>query len=81
VGLVGKEFNYFNEQLSKEDYEEKINGLKLMDRNEIKKIRDEFEAFMSKYPRRAEHIVNCENSTGNYLRECKNCRNCFDIFG
>jgi len=73
VNLRNKRYNYFNEQLTKEEYEEKI---VTQDHD-----REKFEKFQEEFPRIAKHQIRCENSTGDAIKNCKNCKDCFEGYG
>ena len=81
VGLRSKKYHIFNKSYSKEEYEKKVEELKLHTWSGIKKIRAEFDKFRLQFPHRHSYIINCENSTGNHLTNCQNCLNCFDVTG
>lgn len=40
----------------------------------------EFEEFMISVPKKYQNQINCENSSGDYIQNCKNAKNCFDCF-
>ncbi|MFA5947571.1 MAG: hypothetical protein WC806_01180 [Candidatus Gracilibacteria bacterium] len=65
VGLRRKQFCLYNEQLSKEEYSEKIKNIKKEEA--ILKI----ENVKLKIPHRFCFQLNCENSTGDHLVNCK----------
>jgi len=77
VNLNQKQYCVFNEQLTKEEYEKEkkkyLDGSSLTVNKNLK----EFEKFALKYPRKYAHSVNAENCTGDYIRQSKNCNNCF----
>lgn len=77
VGLQNKEYCFFNEQLTKEDYEKRVNA-EYKDREKmLQKIRE----FSQKFPRRSTFQVNCEHCTGNHLKNCKNLTMAFEGYG
>jgi len=77
VNLHQKEYCVFNKQLTKEEYEKEkkkyLDGSSETSQKNIKK----FEEFALKYPRKYAHSFNAENCTGDYIRQSKNCVNCF----
>lgn len=77
MNLVNKQYCINNIQYSREEYEKWIADIEWTPEN-IKKLREEFEEFKLKFPHRALTMVNCENSSGDYLRDCKNCLYSFD---
>lgn len=40
----------------------------------------EFRGFMVTVPKKFQNQINCENSSGDYIQNCKNAENCFDCF-
>ncbi len=78
--LVSKSYCYFNEQLTKDDYENKLKSLKLSSYANREKIREKYESeIRGKAIRRYANIVKCENCTGHNITKSKNSHNCFDI--
>lgn len=70
-GLRHKEYYFFNEPLSKEAYEGKTE--KYLNTLSGRKIAyGESQKHFLKYPHKAAQIINCENSTGDDLLNCKN---------
>jgi hypothetical protein len=77
VGLKNKKFCFFNEQLTEEEYKKRV-AEALQDREgTLKKIGE----FAKQFPKRSSFQVNCENSTGNNLKNCKNVHHCYDGYG
>ncbi len=81
VGLINKQYNIFNQQYSKEDYEEKLKEFRLDSFAFVQGMKAQLEEFRLKFPHRFAHIINCENVSGDELMNAKNCENCFDICG
>jgi len=80
VNLRSKKFCIFNEQFSKEDYEEKLQELKLNTRGGVEKMRSMFDVFSKIQPRKYAEIVNATGSTGDYIKHAKNCVSCFHCY-
>ena len=78
VGLRDKEFCIFNEQLSKEEYEEKAKKLDLSDKKGVAYIDAELEKLKLKMPRLYSHQHDTTDCTGDYVYHSKNCHSCFD---
>ncbi|MFH1536668.1 MAG: hypothetical protein ABID45_01625 [Patescibacteria group bacterium] len=76
ANLVNAEFYFFNEKLSKIEYQEKIKNI-LKNKEEFNKYREKFSKFILDFPRKFAYQINCEDSTGDGI---KNCKNCSDIF-
>jgi hypothetical protein len=81
VNLRNASYSFFNEQLDKKSYEEKMKSVDLTSSSAIQKYKKEFEEFILKYPHKFARIIRSENSTGDNLEGTKNCRNSFDVFG
>lgn len=80
INLRNKQYCIFNEQLTKEAYEQKLSELKLDTRSGVEAFRKEFLNFIAQQPRKYAEIVNTVNSTGNYIKHAKNCISCFHCY-
>lgn len=80
VNLKNKQYVWFNEQLSKEEYERKVSEVDLGNRQVVQKIRTQFEAHKRTFPKLAFHGSSNETVTGDYLYNCKNALDCYDGF-
>jgi len=77
VNMRNKQYCFLNEQLTKEEYENKIPDLgsrKIVDEEKKK-----FSEFLRNQPRPYAHIVNSEDCLGDDLIHCAKCNFCFDI--
>jgi len=81
VNLVNKQYCIFNEQFTKEEYEQKMKELNLGSSKEIKAIQEKFNLFSLKFPRRFAKIVKSVNVSGDFIEGSKTCTNCFSVFG
>ncbi len=81
VNLRNASYCFFNEQLDKKSYEEKIKEIDLGSASQIKEFKLKFEEFILKYPHKFARNVRSINSTGDNLEGAKNCTRCFDVFG
>lgn len=79
VNLRNASYCFFNEQLDKESYEEKIKDIDITSFSQIQKFKKQFEEFILKYPHKFARIIKSINSTGDNLDGTKNCNNCFDV--
>ncbi len=79
VNLKNKQYCFFNEQLTKEEYEKRMADIDLSDREVIQSYFEKFKAFQKEHPVKALNGVSNENSTGNYLVNTQNCYDCFDV--
>ncbi len=77
VNLVNKQFCFFNEQLSKEEYQRRFKEEARPFGRDLQK----FQQFSLKFPRRYARLINCENSIGDVLKNCKNCHDCYEGYG
>ncbi len=74
-GLMNKEYHFKNQKYSKEDYEKLINEKMHLDQNDLMK---EFQEFNQTILKKYQNQIQCENSSGNYLRNCKNAHESYD---
>ncbi|MFC1810526.1 hypothetical protein ACFLZH_03435 [Patescibacteria group bacterium] len=78
--LRNKQYYIFNKQHSKEEYETKLKELNLGSRDAFRKA---YEIWVEMMKKNAIHkginITNCENSTGDNLKDDKNMHMCFDM--
>ncbi|QQR83285.1 hypothetical protein IPJ72_05805 [Candidatus Peregrinibacteria bacterium] len=80
VGLRHKKYHFFNQPLSKEQYEKAMSDLNTGSYAVVQKIKERFykeEAL--KHPMRATVIENSENATGSYIYNSRNIENSFDV--
>jgi hypothetical protein len=77
VGLRNKKYCILNQQYSKEEYEARLEALKLESRASIEQYRKSFEEFALKFPRRYAQILKSVNTTGDVLINCKNTKDCY----
>lgn len=78
VGLRNKQYCLFNEQLSKEEYNEKISKYNLGSYATLKKLREDFANYKKKFPVRYVSTLRVQNSTGDNITDAKNCKIVFD---
>lgn len=69
-GLKHKEYYFFNEKLSHEEYGNKAKEY-LKNRSAREEAKEKSRQNFLKFPHRAAKIINCENVTGDYLLGCK----------
>ncbi|MAE68216.1 MAG: hypothetical protein QF793_00860 [Candidatus Peribacteraceae bacterium] len=77
--LANKEYCFHNEQLSKQDFEARMKKIDLESHNKVRKLQEEFHQYTQKFPRKYCSILQCENCTGDYITNAKNCFRCFNI--
>lgn len=76
VSQRNKKYMIFNQQLSKEEYGKKLKTHLTLDG--LKKAKELFEDLSRRMPRVFSRQINCENVTGDYLVNAKNCIACYD---
>ncbi len=79
VGLRQKQYYFFNEPCTKEEYESKMKEINLGSHQVFETYKKKFLEFKSNFPRCFAHLKNCENCTGDDLYHCKNVQG-FDTF-
>ena len=77
VNLRHRKYCFFNQQLSRETYKEKIKFLRTNTRSGLLEQRRKFWEFVKSQPTRGQRNEHSINSTGNYIVHSKNCKNCF----
>jgi hypothetical protein len=77
--LVRKNYCVRNKQYSKEEYQKIMNGIDFGSEKDIEALKNEFKEMREKSLKKAVEGFNHEGSTGNYLINTKNCKNCFDV--
>jgi len=81
VNLRNKSYCIFNEQYSKEAYEQKLTEFRFSSRENLNRLRREVRAFWLEYPNKyAENNKNV-NSTGSYVYNSKNVQNSYLVQG
>jgi hypothetical protein len=80
VNLRSKQYCIFNEQYTKEEYEKKLDGYRLDTASGVEAFRKQFQEFVAKQPRKYAQLLNTENCTGNYIKNAKNCKQCFHSY-
>ncbi len=79
IGQKHKEYMFLNEQLNKEEYEEKTRGI-LASAEKLAEFKEKFEEIKAKAIYKYARNTNTENCTGDILRNCKNCFDSYDLF-
>lgn len=78
TNLANKNYCFMNKQLSKEEYEARLKAIFTSENwtEQAMKIFDDLRAQrIYKYA----NVVNCENSTGDFMTNCKNCSDSYDV--
>lgn len=79
VNLNRAEFCVFNEQLTKAQYREFLDGQRLQSHTGRAAIRERFEGFAANFPRPHLYGARCEAVTGNHVHSSRNVENSFFI--
>ncbi len=77
--LRNKKYCIFNQQYSKEEYERRIAELGLGSHAALGRIRQEVQEKSKDAIHRFANTVQCEDSTGDDLRQCRNVKDSFDV--
>ncbi len=77
-GLRHKQYHYFNEPLSKDEYAQKVQA-HLVNFESREAARELAYKHFLKYPHQASRITQCEDCTGDLLLRCKNLKNAFNF--
>lgn len=76
-GISNKKWHYKNKQYPETEYK-KIVEAEL--KKDPKKLMAEFQKFNKTVPKKYQNQLNCENSSGDYIQNCKNAIECYDCF-
>jgi len=79
VGLRQKQYYWYNQQLSKEQYEQKLQEFLQNQSAHTQKIATNVQALKAKHPHLYSLQENSEECTGDFIINSKNCVNCFGI--
>ena len=79
VNLNNKKYYFFNEQLTKDEYQRRINELKLETRSGVNTVKEKFEQHRLKYPYKYRIGELNQDVTGHGINSSKNSFYCFDV--
>ncbi|MBI2889101.1 MAG: hypothetical protein HYY10_04220 [Candidatus Liptonbacteria bacterium] len=82
ANLRSKQYCFFNEQLTKEEYERRVRSADIGSFRALQGVARRFHncVYLKAIHKYAD-IMNCTNATGDHIRNARNCRDCFDIGG
>jgi hypothetical protein len=80
TNLRQKEYCIFNRSYSKEDYFAELEKLQLDRYDQVELLRVKFQEFLKNQPRKALQTEQLENSSGDYMKNAKNCSWCFHCY-
>ncbi|MEW6617104.1 MAG: hypothetical protein AB1333_01655 [Patescibacteria group bacterium] len=81
VGLRNSKYCILNRKLSEEEYKNEVNTLHLNTKTGNENFKEKFSSLVLKYPKKFSNSRHIVNATGDYLKEVKNSKDCFDIEG
>ncbi len=79
VNLRNKEYHFYNQALSKEDYEAKMATIDLGSYQTVQAEKQKFAAFKKQFPIKYLLGSQNENSTGDELNSTQNCQDCYFV--
>lgn len=79
VNLTNKSYHFFNEPLSKEEYQKKFNALKLSKFLSLRKIQEEINKFWLNFPVKYFTGIKNTGSSGEYVSHSKNVKDSYLI--
>jgi hypothetical protein len=79
VGLQHKQYCYFNEQLTKSEYQRIKNELRLTTRSGVIALQKRFDEFQKRFPRRHFNGMLLDSSDGDYLIRTENVHNSYNF--
>ncbi|MBU0647834.1 hypothetical protein KJ855_01495 [Patescibacteria group bacterium] len=81
VGLRNKSYYWFNEQLSKEEYEGRLKKVFPLTIDKINKYIKELADLKKGFGYKYANVIGSENCVGDDIVNCKNCDHCFGLTG
>lgn len=78
INLRHKSYCWFNEQLTKEEYERRLAEVK-GSFQKLNEMRKKFGGFVLQFPHRENNNMKSEDCAGDYIFESKNLRDCYEI--
>jgi len=79
TNLRNKKYCFFNEQLTKEEYQERIAKINTGSRSQMEELIKRFEELKRNAIHRSIDAINVVDSVGNNFRNCSDCYHCFQI--
>jgi hypothetical protein len=78
TNLTNKEYHFMNEPLEKEEYERRVKEF-VGSRRNFEKAKEILKKMKKERIHKYANIVNCEESSGDFLKNCHSCVNCYDV--
>lgn len=80
VNLRNASYCWFGEKIAPEEYERRLNMFGAGSYRAVQDMKQKFSEYCKQFPVRYASITNCEDSSGNFLVQTKNCRQCFEVY-
>ena len=80
ANITNKKYFIFNKPHTKAEYETFLKELNLSSHTSRQDAYKKYAEFLEKQPRKHLETLQCENSVGDYLKNCKNAKYCFDCY-
>ena len=80
ANLKNASYQIWNVQYSKEEYEKKLKELGIENFSNKEKMKEVYENFIKKFPRKYARILNSVGCTGDNIEHAKNVKDSFDVF-
>jgi len=77
TGIRNKQYYIENMPYEKNEWLKKVDEMGLSKRSNVKKIHEKFQKLKLEAIHKFNENSKCENSTGDYLVECKDCKDCY----
>jgi len=81
TNLRNQQYYFLNQQLTREEYLDKINNFNFGSYNDLRNIKKQFEKVYLGTIHKFSHLINTVNCTGNNIKNARNCHFCFDVLG
>jgi len=81
TNLRNKSYCIWNEQYSRDEYLKKIEEFNIGNSQNLENLKLQFFDLYRKSIHKYAHLINSPSSTGDYLFNTKNCKDCFDLSG
>lgn len=80
ANLRNKQFHIFNQKYSKEEFLKRRQEIfNQINSGKLEELKKSYKELIKKSIHKNLNLINCENSFGNFLSDCKNAQNCFDL--
>lgn len=80
TGLRQKQFHWFNQPLSEEEYRERLAGFDSGSYTAVQDMKVRFTKARAPLPRRGMQLTNCEDCTGDHLFNCQDVQDSYMLF-